>query len=233
MKQMYTLVSDFISLFYPLLCNACQNPLQSGEKEICTSCSYELPRTDYHLRADNPVMRLFWGRAEVFAASACYSFQKGEGVQRMLHRLKYKGQTGLGIEIGRRFGAELKYDPLFRLCDVIIPVPLHSRRLKMRGYNQSELFARGLSVSMQIPVDITSLQRVASSESQTRKSRFNRWKNVEDVFRLGHATALEGKHVLLVDDVITTGATLEACFKALSQTSNVAISIAAIALASD
>jgi ComF family protein len=233
MKEVRNLLNDFISLFYPLLCNACLNPLQSSEREICTSCSYGLPRTDYHLCADNPVMRLFWGRAEILTASAYYSFQKGEGVQRMLHRLKYKGQTGLGIEIGRRFGAELKYDLLFGKCDLIIPVPLHPRKLKIRRYNQSELFAIGLSHSMRIPVDTTSLQRVLDSESQTKQSRFNRWKNVADVFQVRHTLGLERKQVLLVDDVITTGATLEACIKALSQITDVTISIAAIAIASD
>ena len=225
------LITDFFSLFFPDLCNSCLAPMQNGEQVICTYCLFYLPRTGYHLRSDNPVLRLFRGRVEIEAAAAYYVFQKGGGVQQLLHRLKYSGKTEVGIELGKMYGTDLKRSALFSNVDLIIPVPLHSRKLKERGYNQSEYFAIGLARSMHTVVDADSLIRVSPTETQTRKSRFSRWKNVGNVFRLVNPQNLEDRHILLVDDVITTGATIEACALALQGAKNIRVSIAAIAIA--
>ncbi len=232
-KRMRSLnrLNDFFYLFFPGICMACNSPLQHGEQVICTSCGYYLPLHNSHLNADNAVSRLFWGRIDLVSAAAYYSFQKGSHVQRLMHQLKYKGRKEVGTEIGKRFGAELKQTQLFRQAELIIPVPLHARKLKKRGYNQSDFFAHGLSSKMGIGVDSVSLVRETITETQTRKSRFERWKNVESKFRLIDDTAVRGKHILLVDDVVTTGATLEACARVLLGTEGTKVSIAAMAVA--
>jgi len=227
-----TYLQDFMSLLFPETCNACLKPLINGEKVLCTECSYYLPVTGFHLEADNPVSRLFWGRVEVDSAATYYSFQKGSRVQHLIHRLKYKGVTEIGFEIGKRYGADLKQSELFREISLILPVPLHDRKLKKRGFNQSDYFAAGLAHSMGIPWSSSVLKRVNATETQTRKSRFNRWKNVESVFAVSDSAMLSGKHVLLVDDVVTTGATLEACAHALLEVDGVKVSIVTMAAAS-
>jgi ComF family protein len=225
------LLSDLFALFFPACCHACSAPLWNGEKVICTACDYYLPATGFHNWAENPVSRLFWGRVDLASAAACYSFQKGGAVQQLMHHLKYKGYQEIGVEIGRRYGKELRQSTLFQQSDLIVPVPLHARKLKMRGFNQSECFARGLSESLGIPVNTTALIRIAATETQTRKSRFSRWKNVESGFALNPLVNLQGKHILLVDDVVTTGATLEACAGRLLEIKGIKVSIAAIAVA--
>jgi ComF family protein len=226
-----TFFNDFITLIFPDLCRACNSPLLHGEAVICTNCSYYLPQTDSHLKAENPVSRLFWGRVELDSAAAYYLFQKGGNVQHLLHQLKYKGRKEVGVELGLRFGAELKKAGLFSNVELIVPVPLHARKLKKRGYNQSELFGAGLAERMCIEQNTKCLVRETITETQTRKSRFERWKNVESKFRLAEPKAVEGKHVLLVDDVVTTGATLEACAACLLESAGTKVSIAVIAIA--
>jgi ComF family protein len=222
---------DFISLLFPECCQACNTVLQRGEEVICTSCEYFLPQTDFHLRPDNPVSRLFWGRVEVSAATACYSFRKGGGVQHLIHNFKYKGHQEIGRVIGKKYGRDLRQSPLFRESTLIVPVPLHPRKLKMRGFNQSECLAEGLALSLGVPVMADNLRRGEETESQTRKSRFNRWKNVESGFYLNERAGVEGHQVLLVDDVVTTGATLEACAKVLLEAAGTRVSIATLAAA--
>jgi ComF family protein len=224
-------LGDFVTLIFPDTCRACHSPLIHGEKVICTSCGYYLPLSDSHLNAENPVSKLFWGRVELSSAAAYYSFQKGGYVQQLIHQLKYKGRREVAIEIGMRFGAELKKADLFRTAELIIPVPLHVRKLKKRGFNQSDLFAQGLSACMDIPTDTESLVQETATETQTRKSRFSRWKNVESKFFLRDNKGLKGKHILLVDDVVTTGATLEACAKILLEVEGTKVSVAAMAIA--
>jgi ComF family protein len=226
-----SLLSDFFSLFFPEGCHACQAPLHKQEIALCTSCSYFLPQTGYHLLPVNPVIQMFWGRVNVEAAAAYYHFHKGGKVQNMIHRLKYGGHQEIGLEIGKRYGANLKQSVLFKDCSLIVPVPLHVRKLKKRGFNQSELFGEGLSESMGLELRLNCLERESVSGTQTRQSRYSRWKNVETVFRLNNPALIEGQHVLLVDDVVTTGATLEACVRALLEARGVKVSIATMAAA--
>lgn len=225
--------NDFITLFFPVVCFSCGRLLFRNETSICTHCLYHLPKTGFHLINDNPVAKIFWGRVSIEAASSFFRFSKGGQVQQLIHQLKYKGQQQAGISIGKWYGQELKKNPVFATADLIIPVPLHRKKFKKRGYNQSACFAQGLAEAMQLPVDTTVLQRSSFSGTQTNKSRFLRWKNVETVFYTTDKDQLMHKHILLVDDVVTTGSTLEACAQELLKTEGVKVSIATIAFASN
>ena len=226
------MLKDFFALIFPQVCVACGKPLYKHEDSLCMLCAFKLPKTNFHLEKDNPIEKIFWGRVPVFSAASYYSFTKGGNVQHLIHQLKYKGQREVGVVIGEMYGDELKQSDRFNTVDVIIPVPLHKRKLKARGYNQSEAFAEGLSKSMKVPTDFETLYRALESETQTKKARFLRWKNVETIFQLKDEMALMGKHVLVVDDVITTGATAEACIQTLLKTPNVKVSIVTMAWAS-
>lgn len=225
------MLNDFFALIYPKVCVACGKSLFKKEYSICTYCSYHLPKTNFHLLTNNPIEKIFWGRVEIFSAASFYNFGKGGKVQHLIHELKYKGQKDVGVTIGNLYGSELKKSKNFNSIDTIIPVPLHPKKQKKRGYNQSEFFAEGLSKSMNVQTDFKTLFRVYESETQTKKSRFNRWKNVESVFQLKNEERLKGKHILLVDDVITTGATIEACAQTLLQIPETKVSVATIAYA--
>ncbi|MBL0328160.1 MAG: ComF family protein [Bacteroidetes bacterium] len=227
------MLNDFISLIFPQVCASCGNSLYKNEQTLCTYCVYHLPKTNFHLNNDNPVAKIFWGRVDIQSAAAFYGFNKGGRVQHIIHQLKYKGRKEVGFAVGKLYGYELKMCDSFKTVDTIIPVPLHSKKIKKRGYNQSEAFAEGLSVSMGVPANVKTLFRAYESETQTKKSRFSRWQNVESIFQLKDIKSLEGKHVLLVDDVVTTGATLEACAQTLQQIPGIKISVATIAYASN
>ena len=166
---------------------------------------------------DNPINKIFWGRVDVKMVAAFYYFRKGSRVQRLLHQLKYKGDENVGEIIGLHYGYELNESVFFQNIDYIIPVPLHKNKLKKRGYNQSESFARGLSKSMKIPINTTDLYRKVDSKTQTKKTRFKRWENVGEIFGVQENSDLENKTILLVDDVVTTGATIEASSQVLLQ----------------
>ena len=226
-----SLIYDFISLLFPRICAACGNNLLKQEEIICISCEFHLPRTNFHLSPDNPVSRLFWGKVPLETAASYLYFNKGSNVQRLIHQLKYKGRKDIGIKLGRQYGQDLRVSPFFHSIQMIIPVPLHTKRLKKRGYNQSEQFAIGLGESMKIPVDPYAIYRKKETETQTNKSRFKRWQNVTEVFEVKKSNSLEMKHILLVDDVITTGATLESCILTLGSIRGIRISVVTIAVA--
>jgi ComF family protein len=225
------LIDDFISLLFPKICASCGNSLWKHEETVCLSCEFHLPRTNFHLSLENPVSRLFWGRVNLESAAAHLYFNKGNRVQRLIHQLKYKGRKDIGIYLGRQYGYHLVNSPFFRTVQLIVPVPLHPKKLRQRGFNQSEQIAIGLGDSMRVPVDPVALFRRKETETQTKKSRFRRWQNVAEVFEVKNPGSLEMKHVLLVDDVITTGATLEACIRVLLPIHGIRISVAAIAVA--
>lgn len=224
-------LDDFLSLIYPRLCYACGQPLFANEEVVCFPCRTSLPQTHYHEQPDNPAAQVFWGRCELEAVAGYYFFRRGNKVQHLLHALKYHNAPEVGVLAGRIYGSLLKDAQGFSHASCIIPVPLHPKKQKIRGYNQSEVFANGLSQSMGIPVNTTSLIRSVASETQTRKSRFKRWENVKTIFALGDAEQVKGKHVILVDDVITTGATIEACVNVLKAVEGITISVASIAVA--
>lgn len=223
------MLNDFLSLVFPKVCYACGKSLYKSEECICTHCLYHLPQTNFHLYPDNPVIKLFWGRAPIHSASSLYSFSKGGKVQQMIHHLKYRGKKEIGTSLGKYYGRELKKSPLFSTIEMVVPVPLHSKKLKRRGYNQSETFAMGIADAMKVAFPGEVITRTEASETQTRKSRFARWKNVEDVFTVTQPEKLESKHILLVDDVITTGSTLEACARRILDVPGAKVSVATIA----
>ncbi|HRS54588.1 MAG TPA: phosphoribosyltransferase family protein [Bacteroidales bacterium] len=229
--MVFTLFDDFIYLLWPKTCVACGRSLFKHEENICNICYLELPKTNFHLYIDNPVSRLFWGRVKIEAAASFLYFNKGNKVQHIVHSLKYKGNKEIGIFLGKIYGEVLKYSPLFNIVDEIIPVPLHYKKFIYRGYNQSEMFGIGLSESMGKPLNTTTLLRDTFTETQTRKTRFNRWENVSEVFTLKDPLTIDNKHILLVDDVITTGATIEACTNALLKAQNTKVSLVSIACA--
>ena len=225
------MLKDLLSLIYPTVCAACGRSLYRNENCICTHCHYKLPQTKFHLSAINPVAKLFWGRVSLNAACSYYSFSKGGSVQKLVHQLKYQGRKEIGVTIGKFYGTELRDSISFRSVNTIVPVPLHEEKNRKRGFNQSEVFAQGISAGMDLPMDPANLVRVKATTTQTRRSRYDRWKNVETVFKIKDHEKLEGRHVLLVDDVVTTGATLEACAQAILKVPGTMVSIATIAYA--
>lgn len=224
-----SVAEDFLSLFFPKICFSCGKSLYKNEQCICTQCVYHLPKADYHLDHDNPVTRLFWGRVEVQSAASYLLFAKGGKVQNLIHQFKYEGKKEIGITLGKLYGKNLSESEQFKNIDVIVPVPLHYKKEKKRGYNQAEIFGRGLSATLAKPISNQSLERVSLSDTQTKRSRFSRWQNVEQVFQVKTPGQLEGKHVLLVDDVVTTGSTLEACAGKILGLQGTKVSIASIA----
>lgn len=231
MVSIRRLLSDLIGLLFPNLCNGCGRALVTGEQQICTSCLHDLPYTGFEKYDGNIVERLFWGRLPLDGAMAMLYFKKGSRVQQMIHHLKYKDQPATGRVLGRLLGHRLLSAPLYQTIQLIIPVPLHKNKKNIRGYNQSEHIAMGIAEVLHIPVDTTHLIRQHHTTTQTHKSRYQRFENMTSVFKLVDPASLKDKHILLVDDVITTGSTLEACGNLLSAHQVKKLSIAAIAYA--
>jgi len=226
-----TLLSDFLLLFYPRECICCHQALLRQEKFLCFDCLVKLPRNVFHAERGNPVEMLFWGRLPIEKATAYFNFQKGSRYQKLLHVLKYKGMREVGVELGRMMAAEISDSGFFEGIDCIIPVPLHPDKEKKRGYNQSYAIAEGMAQMVSIAIDNASLQRARYSDTQTRRGRWERWKNVETLFQVENPETLAGKHILLVDDVVTTGSTLEACGNPILMCPGTKISIATLAWA--
>lgn len=224
-------LSSFLSLLFPRCCVVCGRPLARGEECLCTMCNINLPRTDYHLRKDNPVEKMFWGKIPLEHATSFFFYRKGSDFRQILHQLKYGGQKGIGAIMGRYMAAELLESGFFEGVDVILPVPLHKKKQQIRGYNQSEWIARGIAAVTGISIDTESVVRQKNTETQTRKSFFERWENVEGIFQLHHAESLSGKHILIVDDVLTTGATTVECASCLAEIEGIRISILTLAMA--
>jgi ComF family protein len=224
-------LSDFVSLLFPELCAACHESLLNNENLICTDCLYNLPYTNFHLKADNIVAQQFWGKIPLENAYSLFYFSKGGKVQNLMHQFKYKGMHQIGPLLGEIAGNQLIKNESFSSVDFIVPVPLHKKRRRERGYNQSERFADGLSQKLSAPVVIDNLVREIATETQTHKSRFARFENMQEVFMVRDHQQFINKHILLVDDTVTTGATLEACGIQLLKIEGVKLSIATIAYA--
>jgi len=224
------MIKDFINLLMPVLCPVCGTVLLKNERIICTGCLYELPRTKYLSYSENPVSRLFWGRVYVDNATALFQYQKGSRFQRLISELKYKNRQDIGREMGRILGIELEGSN-FTSADLILPVPLHKKKYRQRGYNQCHSIAEGLSESLGVPWCSSHLIRPLVSLTQTNRSRVDRWSNVDGIFEVKDPQKLCGKHIILVDDVVTTGATLDACATALLSHEKVRVSIATLAVA--
>ncbi|MFW5687505.1 MAG: ComF family protein [Bacteroidota bacterium] len=174
--------------------------------------------------------QIFWGRVDIETAAALLYFQKGSKVQNLIHRFKYKGKREIGIYLGQILGHRLRDHPVWQPVDIIVPVPLHQKKQQKRGYNQSEVFGRGISSSFKKPVVINNLVRIIRTDTQTRKTRFKRWENVETVFHVKDPDSFRGANILLIDDVVTTGSTLEACAQKLKEIKGVRVWVATIAM---
>lgn len=220
-----------IAILYPRLCLSCDEPLVRGEEFACSRCMYMIRRTDYHLNKDNPVAQLFYGRIDLVFATSYFGFDKHGVFQKLMHGMKYKGEMEVGEMLGNYLGGGLKKSPFLPPIDAIIPVPLHKKKRRIRGYNQSEYIAQGISSVLGVDVDTRTLKRCKYAGSQTKLSREKRWENVEDNFSVSNKLRLKNKHVLIVDDVLTTGATIEACYHALQEIEGVKISVATLARA--
>ncbi len=223
-------VQDLGYLLFPEYCAACATPLVKGEEAICFHCQVRLPKTAMISEYDNQVERLFWGRADVRAAGAFLKMPKQGMVHQLIHLLKYHDYKQVGVRLGKLFGHELKQCRRMGDFDVIIPVPLHPKKLFARGYNQCDCIAEGIEFITERDVMCDNLVRLHHTDTQTRKSRFDRWKNVETIFNVRNPELLEGKKVLLVDDVITTGSTIEACANVLTAIPGVRLDVVSIAV---
>ncbi|MCD6202048.1 MAG: ComF family protein [Bacteroidales bacterium] len=218
-------------LVFPRVCPLCGNVLVESEKMICSRCLTDLPQTHFKNMQDNPVARMFWGRVPFAAATSYLFFEKGNKARKLIHEIKYHDNKELGYESGLLTGYYLRGMEIFTDIDFIVPVPLHKRKYKIRGYNQSEWIGKGVSEVLAKPVDCDNLYRKVFNPSQTRKNRYSRWKNVEGIFDLRDPDKFAGKHLLLIDDVITTGSTIEACSLALRKAPGTRISIVSLAFA--
>ncbi len=228
---LYTWTSDLAGLLFPKSCLLCGKTLHQQEEILCTTCFYKLARTNFQREAENPIIEIFSGRLPLVSATTFLFFSKGGGTQQLIHKLKYKGEKEIGIYLGKLFGNQLNGSELFNTADAIIPVPLHPKKEHKRGYNQSQMIVEGMAKSMKVRVFPDVLYRKVHTPSQTKKSRYERWQNVKDIFEIKKGQRLEDKHLLLVDDVITTGATLEACGNKLLEIPGIKLSIASLAYA--
>jgi ComF family protein len=227
---MRNILNDFTNLFYPRLCTGCENPLIECEQHICLHCFYNLPKTNYHKYKDNPARTLLAGFEKVNDVTAYLYFRKKGMVQRLVHSFKYYGNKSLAEYLGRIAAIELNEYGFYASIETIIPMPLHPKRERKRGYNQSECIANGIASIYGCGIDRTSLIRITQTVSQTRKSVHERLVNVENIFNLTNPEKLSGKHVLLVDDVMTTGASTSACIKMLSEVPEIKISVFSISI---
>jgi ComF family protein len=225
------IIQDLIHLLYPRQCVACGKALLKHEECVCSYCLFHLPKTNYHLDNNNDLNQLMWGKAHVENITALYFYHKGNKVQELMYGLKYRRKKNIGLFLGEYYGKMLLKNKKFAEIDYIVPIPLHPSKLRKRGYNQSEMIGRGMEKGMKKEMLVNVLVRKKFTETQTKKSRMERWENVESVFALEDSKRFNNKHILLVDDVITTGSTMEACVHAVQKAENVKVSVVCLACA--
>jgi len=222
--------SPLFHLFFPHTCVGCGSDVIDTDRFICLQCVNDLPHTNFAMHSTNPVEKKFWGRIPVASAMSEFYFSKTSVIQNLIHEFKYKGNKKIGHYLGNMIGKSLINSNRFPI-DAIIPLPLFEKKEKKRGYNQAEILCYGISEELNIPLIKNNVIRMIHTETQTKKGRLERWTNVEKVFFVKHPESLENKHLLLVDDVITTGSTLEACGSKILKVKNVKLSIATLAIA--
>jgi ComF family protein len=233
MHLIKNITESILQLVFPQVCNGCGSDLVSDGNKLCLLCHESLPQTSFHLHRNNPVEKLFWGRLPITAATAQYYFSKGSLVQHLMHRFKYKGDRELGLFLGRLMGYHLKETNRFNGIDILIPLPLFPEKERRRGYNQATLLCEGIAEVWEKPIIKGAMIRTTYTESQTKKNRIERWQNMEGRFQLIDAAAVKGQHILLVDDVVTTGATLEACGNEIMKGEDVRLSVATLCVSSN
>lgn len=229
--QLKNIFSNATHLFYPHICTGCGSDLLEENNLLCLRCIHDLPHTNFANFENNPVEKHFWGRIPVVAGHSEFYFSKEFLIQHLIHQLKYKGDTAIGFYLGELMGKTMLNSSRFSSVDALIPLPLYTDKEHKRGYNQAAIICNGISSVMNVPVLNGHVIRQHATETQTRKHRTERWENVKGSFKVANKNALLNKHLLLVDDVITTGATLEACGNAILETQSVKLSIATLAYA--
>ena len=224
-------IRDFITLFYPTLCISCSDALIGNEQFLCSECLQKLPKTNHWQHSNNTAYNQLAGKIPIQRAAAWLYYSKGGMAQQIIAEIKYRGNRVFGKWISSRLAEELASFDFFDDINLLIPVPLHSKKLRQRGFNQTEIIAQGISKITHIPIDINHLYRGKANETQTKKGLYERWRNTQSIFQVRQAEDLKDKHLLLIDDVLTTGSTLESCTHALLECPNVRISVLTIAIA--
>lgn len=224
------MIKNLLNLFFPKVCLGCSGYLSDLERYVCTTCRNDLPKTNYHFTNNEAVKNVLYGRVNLQQATAFFHFSKKGIVQQLMHNLKYRGQQDVGVFIGQWLGEELKNLKAYKTIDVVVPVPLHKSKLRKRGYNQVDKFGQEIANALGVEFNTKVLLKTTATKTQVFKDRLKRSSNNEIVFSIQDIKSLKGKHILLVDDIITTGATIEACAKALLTIEDVKISVATMAI---
>lgn len=225
------LLSGFSAMMHPQVCLTCQQKSVKHGEVICLECDYHLPRANFHIEKENKFTEKFWGRVPIESAASMYYFNGSEHIKKLIHALKYEGKTQIGNYVGRTLGKRISYNSAFQDINIVLPIPLHYRKQMERGYNQSDDFAKGLAHSLIADTSDKMLRRKVYTQSQTTMNAMERMKNVENIFEVLQPEKLRNKNILLVDDVVTTGATLEACAKEILKIEGTKVSFASIAYA--
>ena len=231
MFLLFQYLQNFSELLYPKLCGGCGNHLYENEEVVCVYCRASLPLSGECDFENNASEKLFWGKVPITAAASFLFFQKKSSTQHLLHQLKYQQKENIGEWLGEQFAYSLQSKGRFATVEIIIPIPLHPSRIKFRGYNQCDAIARGMASVLQIPIVNGVLTRSVATQSQTKKNRFQRFENMESVFSVSQASAIKGKNILLLDDVLTTGATLISAAQVLQQAGSNKLFVGAVAKA--
>jgi ComF family protein len=229
MQAAKNIVNSFSHLFFPHVCAGCGSDVINHSQLLCLDCLHDLPFTNFESFPKNPIEKIFWGRINVVSAASLLYFTKNSSLQNIMHQFKYKGKKEIGFYFGKMMGNVLTESKRFENIDAIIPLPLFISKEKRRGYNQATILCEGISDSMNVEVLKDVVIRSVETETQTKKSRIDRWLNIDGKFELRNEKTLFNKHVLLVDDIITTGATLEACAAVMNNINGIQISIATLA----
>jgi len=229
MQTIQSSFNDLLHLFFPHICAGCGTDVLDQQQMLCLHCLNNLPSTKFFDQPNNPVEQVFYGRIPVENAAAGYFFTKESLLQNLVIQLKYRGNKEIGFYLGRLIGNFLINSSRFSNVDVLVPLPLNPRREKKRGYNQATALCNGISAAWNKPVIDKNVIRKVYTETQTHKSRISRWENMDGIFAVNNAAELENKHILLVDDVVTTGSTLEACGSEILKINGTNLSIATLA----
>jgi ComF family protein len=228
-KTLSSHLNDFAHLFFPHVCEGCGRDVVENNSLLCATCFLKLPETGFIKEANNPVEKIFYGRIKIETAGSGFYFTKHSLLQHLIIQLKYRGNKDVGFCLGKLLGYQLLETERFNNVDAIIPLPLNPKKERKRGYNQATIIADGISSVWYKPILKNAVQRTVFTETQTHKDRISRWQTMEGVFATDDRSSLEGKHILLIDDIVTTGATLEACGEKILQVPETKLSIATIA----